>query len=286
MLISLENVTHIYEQEKSVRALSNINLKIDKNEFIGLVGHTGSGKSTLVQLFNGLIKPSRGKVLVNNIDITAKRVSLKNIRQIIGLVFQYPEHQLFEETIYKDIAFGPINLGLSKDDIIERVKEALGLVELDYNSYKDRSPFDLSGGQQRRVAIAGVLAMKPGVLILDEPSAGLDPEGRKNLMKLLRHLHRDYKVTIILISHIMEEIARLATRVIVLDKGEIMLDGSPKEVFAHKEELKKMSLNIPEITKILIKLKERGLDVRTDIFDINQAKKEILTALRGNRNVD
>jgi len=286
MLISLENVTHIYEQEKSVRALSNINLKIDKNEFIGLVGHTGSGKSTLVQLFNGLIKPSRGKVLVNNIDITAKRVSLKNIRQIIGLVFQYPEHQLFEETIYKDIAFGPINLGLSKDDIIERVKEALGLVELDYNSYKDRSPFDLSGGQQRRVAIAGVLAMKPRVLILDEPSAGLDPEGRKNLMKLLRHLHRDYKVTIILISHIMEEIARLATRVIVLDKGEIMLDGSPKEVFAHKEELKKMSLNIPEITKILIKLKERGLDVRTDIFDINQAKKEILTALRGNRNVD
>jgi len=285
MLIKLKNVTHIYEQQ-NVMALDNINLQIDKNEFIGLVGHTGSGKSTLVQLFNGLIKPSRGKVLVNNIDITAKRVSLKNIRQIIGLVFQYPEHQLFEETIYKDIAFGPINLGLSKDDIIERVKEALGLVELDYNSYKDRSPFDLSGGQQRRVAIAGVLAMKPRVLILDEPSAGLDPEGRKNLMKLLRHLHRDYKVTIILISHIMEEIARLATRVIVLDKGEIMLDGSPKEVFAHKEELKKMSLNIPEITKILIKLKERGLDVRTDIFDINQAKKEILTALRGNRNVD
>lgn len=280
MLISLKNITHIYQQEKSVIALENINLDIRKKEFIGLVGHTGSGKSTLVQLLNGLIKPTRGQVIVDGDDITARKVDLKKIRQKIGLVFQYPEHQLFEETVFEDIAFGPQNLNLGKKEVENRVKESLALVKMDYSKFKNRSPFNLSGGQQRRVAIAGVLAMNPGVLILDEPSAGLDPRGRDQLINLLYHLHQELDMTIILISHRMEEIARLATRVIVMDHGKLVLDGVPSEVFSQRKKLRKLALDLPQITEILHNLKERGFDVRTDIFTISEAAQEILTEIR------
>ncbi|HLV10324.1 MAG TPA: energy-coupling factor transporter ATPase, partial [Halanaerobiales bacterium] len=227
MEIELKGVTHIYDEDHFVQALNGINLNISDNEFVGLVGHTGSGKSTLVQLMNGLIKPTEGQVIIEGKDITNPDFNLQEIRQNIGLVFQYPEHQLFEETVYDDVAFGPRNLGFEEDEVSRRVKEALELVGLDYEIFRERSPFNLSGGQQRKVAIAGVLAMEPEVLILDEPSAGLDPRGREQLVKLLKNLYRDYKMTIILISHRMEEIARLSTRVLVMNEGKLVLDGSP-----------------------------------------------------------
>ncbi len=237
MLVELKDITHVYNQYNPTVALKDINLSISEQEFIGLIGHTGSGKSTLVQLLNGLIEPTSGTVLYNNEDIFSDKKKLKFIRQKVGLVFQYPEHQLFEESIYEDVAFGPKNLGLKKEEIKSRVKESLELVGLDYKKFKDRSPFNLSGGQQRRVAIAGVLALKPEILILDEPSAGLDPNGRNNLLELLKYLHQDINITIILISHRMEEIAKLATRVIVMDEGRIVLDGSPAEVFSEEKKI-------------------------------------------------
>jgi energy-coupling factor transport system ATP-binding protein len=280
MKIELKGVTHIYEQEQAIKALDDINLSIYENEFIGLVGHTGSGKSTLVQLMNGLIKPTFGQVIVDGINITQPKVSLKEIRQKIGLVFQYPEHQLFEETVYNDIAFGPRNLGLTEKEVTERVKEALNLVGMDYEIFKDRSPFNLSGGQQRKVAIAGVLAMEPRVLILDEPSAGLDPQGREQLIELLQHLYRTYKMTIILISHRMEEIARLSSRVLVMGKGKLVLDGPPEEVYSNVEKLRELALDLPEITEILWRLKNKGLDVQTSIFTISEAIQEISGKLR------
>jgi len=285
MLIKLKNVTHIYEQQ-NVMALDNINLQIDKNEFIGLVGHTGSGKSTLVQLFNGLITPSDGEVFIDGIKLNSEKVNLKDIRRKIGLVFQYPEHQLFEETVYEDIAFGPKNLNLSKEKIDKRVKEAMELVNLDFEEFNNRSPFNLSGGQQRRVAIAGVLAMGPDVLILDEPSAGLDPKGRERLTELLYYLHQNYSMTIILISHRMEEIARLSNRVIVLDEGKIVMDNHPRKIFSQRDKLQELGLDLPEISLILNKLQSRGLNVRTDLFKISEAKNEILTELRSKKNVN
>jgi len=279
MLVELKDITHVYNQYNPIVALKDINLSISKHEFIGLIGHTGSGKSTLVQLLNGLIEPTSGKVLYEEEDIFSDKKKLKYIRQKVGLVFQYPEHQLFEESIYKDIAFGPKNLGLKKDEIKSRVKESLELVGLDFNSFKDRSPFNLSGGQQRRVAIAGVLALKPEILILDEPSAGLDPSGRNNLLELLRYLHQDINITIILISHRMEEVAKLATRVVVMDEGEIVLDGNPAKVFSEEKRLLELDLDLPAVTSILHKLKSKGLPVRTDIFDVSEAKDEIISKL-------
>lgn len=281
MLIEVDSVTHIYDDENNVTALKDINLEIDQGEFIGIVGHTGSGKSTLVQLFNGLIIPSSGSVKVNGKNITNEKTNLKETRRHVGLVFQYPEHQLFEESVYKDIAFGPKNLGLSEEEIEERVKEVMELVNLDYEEFKDRSPFNLSGGQQRRVAIAGVLALKPEVLVLDEPSAGLDPQGRKRLADLLKYLYNELNMTLILISHRMEEIAELSSRVIVMHNGEIVLDGSPKEVFAREQKLHKLALDLPQITEILHRLKDKGLDVNTDLFSIEQASKEIIKGIRG-----
>lgn len=285
MLIKLKNVTHVYEQQ-NVMALDDVNLQIDKNEFIGLVGHTGSGKSTLVQLFNGLITPTDGEVFIDGTKLDSEKVNLKDIRRKIGLVFQYPEHQLFEETVYEDIAFGPKNLDLSKEKIDKRVKEAMELVNLDFEEFNDRSPFNLSGGQQRRVAIAGVLAMGPDVLILDEPSAGLDPKGRERLTELLYYLHQNYNMTIILISHRMEEIARLSNRVIVLDKGKIVMDDHPRKIFSQRDKLQELGLDLPEISLILNKLQRRGLNVRTDLFKISEAKNEILTELRSKKNVN
>ena len=280
MLISVENVTHIYNQDQGVKALDNINLNIDKNEFIGIVGATGSGKSTLVQLFNGLITPTKGSVYVENVNITDYN-NKKDIRQKIGLVFQYPEHQLFEETIYEEIAFGPKNLKLDESEIKKRVLEALNLVEMNPDKFEDRSPFELSGGQQRRIAIAGVLAMKPKVLILDEPFAGLDPNGKNKLINLLTELNDDYNITIILITHHMSEIARLASRIIVMNEGKIVLNGSPEKIFTQVAKLKEFSLDLPMITEILFRLKDNGLNVRTDIFTVKEAAEEISAKLRG-----
>jgi energy-coupling factor transport system ATP-binding protein len=280
MLIELNEVSHVYQDENNVKALKNINLEISKGEFIGIVGHTGSGKSTLVQLFNGLIIPSSGTVKVNGKNITNEKSNLKETRRHVGLVFQYPEHQLFEETVFQDIAFGPKNLGLKKNEIRERVEEVMGLVGLDYEEFKDRSPFNLSGGQQRKVAIAGVLALKPDVLVLDEPSAGLDPQGRKQLAELLKYLYQELEMTIILISHRMEEIAELASRVIVMHQGEIVIDDHPIEVFSREQKLHKLSLDLPQITEILHRLEEKGLKVNTNLFSISEASAEIIKALR------
>ncbi|ADO77783.1 energy-coupling factor transporter ATPase [Halanaerobium praevalens] len=280
MLIKLDSVSHVYQDENNVKALKNINLEINKGEFIGVVGHTGSGKSTLVQLFNGLIIPSSGTVKVNGKNITNEKSNLKETRRHVGLVFQYPEHQLFEESVYQDIAFGPKNLGLNKDEIKIRVKEVMELVGLDYETFKDRSPFNLSGGQQRKVAIAGVLALKPDVLVLDEPSAGLDPKGRKQLADLLQYLYQELEMTIILISHRMEEIAELANRVIVMHQGEIVIDDHPVEVFSREQKLHKLSLDLPQVTEILHRLEERGLEIDTNLFSISEASAEIIKALR------
>ena len=280
MLIELNNVSHIYQDENNVKALKDINLEISKGEFIGIVGHTGSGKSTLVQLFNGLIIPSSGTVKVNGKNITNEKSNLKETRRHVGLVFQYPEHQLFEETVFQDIAFGPKNLGLKKSEIEKRVKEVMDLVGLGYEEFKDRSPFNLSGGQQRKVAIAGVLALKPDVLVLDEPSAGLDPQGRKQLAELLKYLYQELEMTVILISHRMEEIAELASRVIVMHQGEIVIDDTPVKVFSQEQELHKLSLDLPQITEILHRLEEKGLKVNTNLFSISEASAEIIKALR------
>ena len=280
MLIELNNVSHIYQDENNVKALKDINLEISKGEFIGIVGHTGSGKSTLVQLFNGLIIPSSGTVKVNGKNITNEKSNLKETRRHVGLVFQYPEHQLFEETVFQDIAFGPKNLGLKKGEIEKRVKEVMDLVGLGYEEFKARSPFNLSGGQQRKVAIAGVLALKPDVLVLDEPSAGLDPQGRKQLAELLRYLYQELEMTVILISHRMEEIAELASRVIVMHQGEIVIDDTPVRVFSQEQELHKLSLDLPQITEILHRLEEKGLKVNTNLFSISEASAEIIKALR------
>ena len=263
------------------KALDDISLVIEDGEFVGLIGHTGSGKSTLVQHLNGLLKPTKGAIEVNGVKIENKTRGLKELRQKVGLVFQYPEHQLFEETVYADIAFGPRNLGCKEAEIEARIKESMMLVGLDYESIKGRSPFELSGGQRRRVAIAGVLAMKPEILILDEPTAGLDPRGRDEILGQIADLHREYKLTIILVSHSMEDIAKLVNRIIVMNKGKIALDGPPKEVFKHSQELSEMGLAVPNITRVMKSLKLAGMDVPEDIFTVEQAKEAILRVLRG-----
>lgn len=280
MFIEVKDVSHRYSEEADELALKNINFTIEKEEFVGIVGHTGSGKSTLVQTLNGLIKPSQGEIFIQGEEITGEK-DLREIRQQVGLVFQYPEHQLFEETVFADVAFGPRNLDLEEEEIIRRVKQALELVNLDYDEFKDRSPFKLSGGQQRRVAIAGVLAMEPEVLILDEPIAGLDPKARRELMQEIVNLQRDFELTIILISHQMEEIAQLADKVLVLEAGELVLQGTPEEVFSKREFLEEIGLGIPQITTVVHELKAKGWDLREDIFSVSEAKQEILKLLRG-----
>ncbi|AFS79235.1 cobalt transporter ATP-binding protein CbiO [Gottschalkia acidurici 9a] len=282
MTIKIKGLNHIYNKNTPFesKALDDINLEIEKGEFIGLIGHTGSGKSTLIQHLNGLLKPSSGTIEINDVDITAKNTSLKDIRQKVGLVFQYPEHQLFEETIYKDISFGPKNLGLSEEEIDKRVKEAMLLVGLDFEKMKDRSPFELSGGQKRRVAIAGVLAMKPEVLILDEPTAGLDPRGRDDILNQVQELYEKNQMTIILVSHSMEDIARLVNKIIVMHKGKIKLYDRPKEVFKNVEELESFGLGVPQITYFMRELKKKGKDINENIFTVDEAKEEILKYLR------
>lgn len=286
MIIKIENLNYIYNPGTPFEkmALKDINLNLSRGDFIGLIGHTGSGKSTLVQHLNGLIKPTSGKIIVDGIDITSSNANLKEIRQKVGLVFQYPEHQLFEETIYKDIAFGPKNLGLGEKEIETRVKKAMELVGLDYYSLKDRSPFELSGGQKRRVAIAGVLAMKPEVLVLDEPTAGLDPRGRDEVLGRIQGLYEEEGITIILVSHSMEDIARLVNRIVVMHKGEVALEGSSKEVFKQGEKLEQMGLGIPQITSFMRQYKRKGNKVRDDIITVEEAKEEILKLIRSRKN--
>ena len=247
-----------------------------------MIGHTGSGKSTLIQHLNGLLSPTKGKIYIDDIDITEKNVKLVDIRKKVGLVFQYSEYQLFEETIEKDIEFGPKNLGLSDEEIHQRVVKAMEMVGLDYNEYKDKSPFDLSGGQKRRVAIAGVIAMNPKTLILDEPTAGLDPKGRDDILTQIKKLHDNYGMTIILVSHSMEDVANIADKVIVMNNGSVELQGPIDTVFKEVEKLESIGLAVPQVTYLMLKLKSLGFDVSDGIYTIKQAKEEIIKLLNKN----
>ena len=280
MSIELKNVTHIYSKGSSFEkvALDNINLTINKGEFVGLIGHTGSGKSTLVQHLNALLKPHMGQVLINGEDIGADKSRLKDIRSRVGLVFQYPEHQLFDMTVYKDVSFGPKNLGLSDEEIKERVEAALQTVGIPQDLY-EKSPFELSGGQKRRVAIAGVLAMRPEILILDEPAAGLDPRGRDEILNQIKKMHEDLNITVILVSHSMEDIARLVERILVINNGQIVLTGSPKEIFKQIDKLEAIGLSSTQSAYIIRDLRERGFLLSDDIFTVDEAVTAIAKAL-------
>ena len=286
MSIKVRNLTYIYDEGMPFenRALDDITFDIEDNDFVGLIGHTGSGKSTLIQHLNGLLKPSLGSIYINNFEITQNDINLTEIRKRVGVVFQYPEYQLFEETIEKDIAFGPENMGLDQEEITKRVKSSMEAVGLDYEKYREKSPFELSGGQKRRVAIAGVIAMDPEVLILDEPTAGLDPGGREEIFELIKKLHRERNITVILSSHSMDDMAKLVKTLIVMNKGKIEFMGNPREVFnnnAHR--LKEIGLDIPQVLELAIKLREKGFDIRQDIITPEEAKNEILRVIGGRK---
>ena len=287
MSIKLEGINYLYGQgtEMVVHALKDINIEIKDGEFVGLIGHTGSGKSTLVQHLNGLIRPTEGHIYFDGQDIYAEGYDMKKHRSNVGLVFQYPEHQLFEVDVLSDVCFGPKNLGLKKAEAEEQAKEALALVGMDESYYK-RSPFDLSGGQKRRVAIAGVLAMKPQMLILDEPTAGLDPQGRKEILELISGLRERAGITIVLVSHSMEDVAEYVDRIIVMNKGCVAYDAAPKEVFAHYKELEKIGLAAPQVTYVMNSLKENGLDVCTEVTTVQEARDAILSALKNKDGKD
>lgn len=282
----MKNLTHIYNEGMpfASKALDDITLEIQDRDFVGLIGHTGSGKSTLIQHLNGILKPSSGKIIINDFDITDPQLNLTDIRKRVGVVFQYPEYQLFEETVEKDIAFGPSNLGLEEVEIQNRVKWSMNAVGLKFEDFKDKSPFELSGGQKRRVAIAGVIAMNPEVLILDEPTAGLDPGGRDEIFDLIKKLHSENNMTIILSSHSMDDMAKLAKTVIVMNHGKIEFMGTPRDVFKNNSsKLKEIGLDIPQVLELAIKLREQGFDIREDIITIEEAKEEILKAMRGRK---
>ena len=281
MSIILDHVSHIYEEGMAMEhaALKDINLVSPDGQFIGLIGHTGSGKSTLVQHLNGLLAPTSGNVYYNGADIHEKDFDKKQLRSKVGLVFQYPEHQLFEIDVFSDVCFGPKNLGLDKKEVELRAYAALKQVGIE-DEYFYQSPFDLSGGQKRRVAIAGVLAMKPEVLILDEPTAGLDPKGRDEILDQIARLRKETGITVILVSHSMEDVAKYVDRIIVMNQGQIMFDDAPKVVFRHYKELEAVGLAAPQVTYIMQALKEKGLEVDTDITTIEEAKTAILKALR------
>lgn len=282
MSIKVENLTHIYMPGTpfEMTALDNISLELEEGKFYAIIGHTGSGKSTFIQHLNGLLKPTSGKIVIGDVDITDKKTVMSEVRKRVGLVFQYPEYQLFEETIEKDIAFGPKNLGLSDEEIQQRVRKAMEIVGLDFEKYRNLSPFELSGGQKRRVAIAGVIAMEPKVLILDEPTAGLDPKGRDEILAQIIKLHEYYKSTVILVTHSMEDVAEIADEVIVMSDSKVIMKGLPSEVFTKAELLESVGLGAPQITYLMKALKEKGFDVSTDIFTVKDAKKELLRLLR------
>ena len=278
MSIEVRHLTHCYSEGSALStvALDDICMTVEDGEFLGIIGHTGSGKSTLVQHLNGLLKPTSGQVLVDGEDLNGEQVNRRALRQRIGLVFQYPEYQLFEETVAKDIAFGPKNQGLSKEEIDERVRYAMECVHLDYDRYSERSPFELSGGQMRRVAIAGVLAMKPSVLILDEPTAGLDPCGRDRILTMLEELHARENVTIIMVSHSMDDMARLATRLVVMAEGKILASGTPREIFAREEMMISAGLGVPEAAQLCRELRAKGFDLPEDLYRPDELKEHLL----------
>ena len=284
MDINFKNVSFVYGEKTPFEklALDNIDLTIKKGEFVGIIGHTGSGKSTLIQHFNGILKPTSGDVFIGDMNTKDKELAKSGLRYKIGLVFQYPEYQLFEETIEKDIAFGPKNMGLSEEEVTERVKEAMEIVGLDYEAKKDKSPFEISGGQKRRVAIAGILAMKPDILILDEPTAGLDPKGRDELFFQIKRLYEKNNITIVLISHSMEDVAKLVNRIIIMKNGHIHLDKSTKEAFSDVDDLKKVGLNVPQITELMDFLRKKGHHFSKNILTVDEAFNEIKRELRKN----
>lgn len=281
-ILEVKNLTHIYSVGTPFEhtALKDISFSVERGEFIGIIGHTGSGKSTLMQQLNGLLKPTEGSVLLDNQDIWSDKRFTRQCRFRVGLVFQYPEYQLFEETVYKDIAFGPKNMGLKADEIDRRVREAAGFVGLTEEQLQT-SPFDLSGGQKRRVAIAGVIAMEPEVLILDEPTAGLDPEGREEILRNIEAYRKAKNATIMMVSHSMNDVARLTDRLFVLCEGRLAIDGTPKEVFSRADELVEMGLDIPEITRIFLYLRQKGLDIEP-AYTLEQAA-QLLIALKGGK---
>ena len=270
--MKIENLTHTYSAGTPFerRAVDGVNLEVAPGEFLGVIGHTGSGKSTFIQHLNGLLRPTEGRILLEGRDIWAEPKKIRRVRFEVGLVFQYPEYQLFEETVYKDIAFGPGNMGLSKDEIDRRVREAAELVGLSEDMLA-QSPFELSGGQKRRVAIAGVIAMRPDVLVLDEPTAGLDPAGRDEIFELVRNYHAQSGATILIVSHSMEDISQIADRLLVMDHARVLFCDTPREVFSHADEIVAAGLDIPMITKVMLELKKRGHDVDTSVYTVAQA---------------
>ncbi len=282
MSIQVKDLTHIYSPGLPYEstALENVSFEIEDGEFVGIIGHTGSGKSTLIQHLNGLLKPTSGQIIVDGTDLTAEDVSMLDIRKKVGLVFQYPEYQLFEETIEKDIAFGPKNLGLDEEEIKERVKEAMALVQLDYDKFSQKSPFDLSGGQKRRVAIAGVIAMKPQILILDEPTAGLDPKAHSDVLEMIKGIHKKEGNITIFVSHNMNDIANMCDKVIVMNGGKKVLHGTPSEVFGEGDTLKEIGLDLPDVTQLLYELNKEGIDMPSGVFDVEEAERAILEYLK------
>ena len=285
-ILEIQDLSHVYSADTPFEraALRDVSLSIQRGEFVGLIGHTGSGKSTLIQHFNGLLKPTSGRVLFDGEDIWKDVKFTREIRFKVGLVFQYPEHQLFEETVYQDISFGPKNMGLSGDEIRARVERAAQFVGIT-DAELQKSPFDLSGGQKRRAAIAGVIAMEPDVLILDEPTAGLDPRGRESILQNIRDYQAAQHAAVVMVSHSMEEIASNVDRLLVMNHGQNVMNGTPAEVFSHAEELVEMGLAIPKMTQLFLALKRRGVPVDTSVFSVEQARQALRPLLKGGRGV-
>lgn len=284
MSVKVENLTHIYNEglpHESV-AVQDVSFSIEDGQIAGIIGHTGSGKSTLVQHLNGLIRPKTGSIYIDEQNICDGNTVMREIRKKVGLVFQYPEYQLFEETVFKDVAFGPKNIGLADEELEDRVREAIGLVGLDYEQIKDKSPFDLSGGQKRRVAIAGVIAMKPKVLILDEPTAGLDPKAHRDVLDMIIRVHEHEDNITVMVSHNMEDIASMCDKVIVMDRAHAVMEGTPQEVFARRTELRQMGLAAPPVTELIDMLNDRGFELDRNILTRDRAVEEIYRAIRGN----
>lgn len=285
MSITVENLTYTYSKgmPNETRALEDVSFRLEPGEFAAIIGHTGSGKSTLVQQLNGLLRPDSGKITVGEVCITDPSTKMTEVRRKVGLVFQYPEYQLFEETVAKDVAFGPKQVGITGEELDRVVTDSIRLTGLDYEEVKERSPFELSGGQKRRVAIAGVLAMKPEILILDEPTAGLDPSAHRDVLELIRRIHRQERMTILLVSHNMGDIAKLADRVLVMNRGRLVMNGTPAEVFSRRELLWEMGLGLPPATEFMERLKERMPGIDAAQLSIEDAAKEICRYLKGRK---
>lgn len=278
MPIEVKNLTHTYSEGSAFQAtaIRDVNLTIEDGDFLAVVGHTGSGKSTLVQHLNGLLKPTSGQVLVDGEDVNGAGVNRRAVRQKVGMVFQYPEYQLFEETVAKDIAFGPKNQGISGEEVDRRVRRAMAYVQLNYDKYANRSPFELSGGQMRRVAIAGVLAMEPKVLVLDEPTAGLDPRGRDRILGMIRDLHAESGVTVVMVSHSMDDVARLATRMVVMSRGQLVMEGAPRDVFQQGNRMREIGLDVPAAVKLCAALRARGIELPADLYTPEEVQAALL----------